>query len=117
MGLCGYISQFSSLDYLGIMYTNGQSNIILFADRINKSLKRPLPFFILKVDQSPIRGLPESRNAGFRRPDSFMPTHGATTEAPPMVLAWLLNHSHKHVIFRTTVFGVIHNHVIRDGGN
>ena len=35
---------------LGITWTNGQSNIILFVDRINKSLKRPLPFFILKVD-------------------------------------------------------------------
>ena len=78
MGLCRYISWFSSLDDLGITCTNGQSTVILFADRINKSLKRPISFFILKVDQSPVRGRPESRNAGFGRPDSFMPTHRAT---------------------------------------
>ena len=61
-------------DYLGITYTNGQSNIILFVNRLNRSLKRPLPFFILTVDQSSVRGRPESRNDGFGRPDSFMPT-------------------------------------------
>ena len=49
--------------------------MVLIADRINKSLKRPLPFFILKVDQCPVQGRPESRNTGFGRPDSFMPTH------------------------------------------
>ena len=35
----------------------------------------PSIVYTMLDDNSPVRGRPESSNAGFGRPDSFMPTH------------------------------------------
>ena len=37
----------------------------------------PVPSIVYTIpdNMSPVRGRPESSNAGFGRPDSFMPTH------------------------------------------